>query len=441
MPEYTRQQAQAMLIIERFRRKGAHGKHTSEIDTAPHPMKPGAPTPDAILWPVDYMYAAGHILVRDEYVERVRPIVRGLRRGFRAEPEATPVIRGLHRLTLPRGVRVHEALDAVKHGTRAKGGRHEGVGGSVAGPDHIVSLTGRKPTGNGAGGTCPASEPHPTASNATPFPAPVADATAGKGVRIVVLDTGIDSAAVQAHAWLHGVTGDPDPAVQNRDPLGTYAGHGTFIAGVVRIVAPAAELHVRADFKVGGVIRESDLVGALDDVLANDDPDIISLSAGVWSGDATGPLGFQVFYETRLRHHKGVALVAAAGNDASRRPFWPAASPWTVSVGSLNSEQTERAAFSNFGGWVDVYAPGEDLVNAFPTGTYCYTEPPDLGTLAHFAGMARWSGTSFSTPMVAGMIAARMSATGENGLCAAAALLDIAHNSAMHGVGAILKPS
>jgi len=58
-----------------------------------------------------------HILVRDEYLERVRPIARGLRRRFGQEPQATPVIRGLHRLALPRGVRVHEALDPIDRGT------------------------------------------------------------------------------------------------------------------------------------------------------------------------------------------------------------------------------------------------------------------------------------------------------------------------------------
>lgn len=108
-------------------------------------------------------------------------------------------------------------------------------------------------------------------------------------------------------------------------------------------------------------------------------------------------------------------------------------------MGALTPEG-KRAEFSNFGSWVDVYALGTDLVNAYPRGDFACHEPPNVGEVRTFEGLAQWSGTSFSTPLVAGMIAVRMSARGESARVAADALLAHARAQARPGVGPWLEP-
>jgi hypothetical protein len=397
--------------------------------------------------PPDFLYQSDAMLVREEHREQVEVILNQLG-VFDDTRTPEPVVAGVRllplRLESVNDFNARHVLEAVRDGGNIRvPGRPRvsvhGLGPGAAALNHVVSIAGN------AGG-CPAVEPEPVPAGAAPCPGYTPDRAAGEGVRVVVVDTGLDLSAPKRSPWLNGVIGDPDYAIRGK-ALEHYAGHGTFIAGLVRAVAPAAEVRVRKVFGFGGSATESDLVKALNSVMEKDYPDIISMSAGCYSHEQGEPLAFEVFNELRLRRHKGVAFVVAAGNEAGRQPFWPAAAPYTVSVGALATSWKGRARFSNHGGWVDVYAPGQDLVNAFPIGTYTYREPPYSHPPTqpplreeNFYGMARWSGTSFSTPIVAGLIAARMSHTGENGRDAAAALLAEARLQAQPGVGAVLLP-
>jgi hypothetical protein len=361
---------------------------------------------------VDFVYEEGALLVRDSYLEQVRTVVGG--GGI-----MDGLIGGVTHYSLAgaRMAGVVEALTAID----------SRVGAGAATPNHLLSVS---PVH-----LCPATEPDVVPADAAPLPS--VGPAAGSGVSVYVVDTGLLADAAE-HSWLAGVTGEEEklPEAGDTVEIPPYAGHGTFIAGVARCVAPEASVHVTNVLSLAGATLETEIVRHLDAALGLG-PDIISLSAGGTSRNDLPLLGFEMFWE-RYRKHKGTVLVAAAGNNSGRRPFWPAALPGVVSVGALSADLRSRAYFSDYGPWVDVYAPGERLINAFARGSYQYHEPPRTSERKEFWGMALWSGTSFATPVVAGLIAARMSRTGENGRRAADSVLAAARAQALPGVGPVV---
>jgi subtilisin family serine protease len=104
----------------------------------------------------------------------------------------------------------------------------------------------------------------------------------------------------------------------------------------------------------------------------------------------------------------------------------------------MSRDGQRRSWFSNHGAWVDVYAPGEEIVNAYPQMKYKTVVDGEVRDTS--AGIVKWSGTSFSTPIVTGLIAARMSRTGETAREAANALLAAARFQFRPGVGPRLFP-
>jgi subtilisin family serine protease len=86
-------------------------------------------------------------------------------------------------------------------------------------------------------------------------------------------------------------------------------------------------------------------------------------------------------------YNKSVVPVAAAGNDYSVLPYYPAAYDFVVSVAATDGNNN-KAGFSNYGWWVDVAAPGQGLTTTSKSGAY-------MG----------FSGTSGACPHVAGLFA------------------------------------
>lgn len=272
---------------------------------------------------------------------------------------------------------------------------------SWATPDHWIHLSSNTRL-------CPATEPeHP--GKRGPWPKPSPDQSRGHGVTVSVVDSGWHDPAAHllASKWLKGVHGDDE---YNGPTLRPYAGHGTFIAGVIRCVAPGTQVFVERFIHGGFALRESSMVRQIQQALGRlDPPQLINLSAGATTRKKRPLLSFERLWANHLSQlGESCLLVAAAGNDATADPLWPAAFEWALGVGSLD-HNGDISDFSNIGRSADVYAVGRNLVNAFPQATYVCRETPDKGKKRHLAsGLARWSGTSFAAPVVVGLIAAEL---------------------------------
>ncbi len=363
----------------------------------------------------EYIYHPTRALVRTEDVGELERFF-GDSDNYDGTGSADEVIGGLSLYQVPRRVDgdgdVLVTLDELDRDVRP----------GIATPDHILYVVA------GPGKPCPATEPLKPPSG-DPVPKLNQNANAGRNVRVSVVDTGWHSPAAKDRdtPWVAtGVEGDEEQLAKVGDltVIHEYAGHGTFVAGVLKCMAPAADIEIEGFLTQGGAIWESDITRELNEAMTDyeDDPrtrrvdprlpDLISISAGTHTRNDAGLLGFEILALLyRWTEDGGPLVVAAAGNEGKDKRFYPAAFDWVLGVGSLDRDGA-MSDFSNFGEWVNVYAHGRDLVNAFPTGTYKYVEPisgPLLGTTQDFTGLAQWSGTSFSTPVVTGAIAAFMS--------------------------------
>lgn len=238
------------------------------------------------------------------------------------------------------------------------------------------------------------------------------DSGAGAGVQVAVMDTGIMQDGQAVHPIFQGrytesdvteqTVGDFDPLFDgDGNLLALEAGHGTFIAGILATCAPGVRINNEASLYPNGSTDEVMLAEDLPDALAG--AHVLNLSLGGYTENDEPPLTLRELLSTVP---PGVAVVAAAGNSGASRPFWPAAFNQVIGVGAVRVDPAtgaaEPAPFSNRGHWVNCCAAGVDVVSTFPPGVYRTAD----GQERRFERMARWSGTSFAAPLVAGLVAA-----------------------------------
>lgn len=217
--------------------------------------------------------------------------------------------------------------------------------------------------------------------------------TTGAGITVAVVDTGLDltdpTFAGLVDTGIDFVDGDSVPSddrngidENGNGEIDEAAGHGTFVAGLVHLVAPSARLLPVRVLDSDGNTDTFTLASAM--VWAADHgADVVNLSLGQ-SGSST------LLKETvELLWSRGVLAVGAAGNEGRSRDSFPGAAKCAIDVTSTG--RTDRISdFASTSSNIDVAAPGEDLVSNFPfSGT----------------GWASWSGTSMSSPLVAGEVA------------------------------------
>ena len=349
---------------------------------------------------VEYLCRRGSVVVRDWHVPRVQAALER-RLGV---PEARHAVHDVGGTTTrlswdepDGGASVHETVAELD----------QAVGPGVAAPDHLLYVCGVHP--------CAAVEQEPVAASAAPVPSPpsISADTApepglGRGVQVLVMDTGLVSAATE-HWWMRGVTGEPDTPYDPRTgELRQDGGHGTFVAGCVRAVAPRAHVHVADATRDLPLQGANGMIGAVfeSDLAARPRPSGSSRGerrrrpgarragaevAGTTRNDVP-PLALTALYEDVIQHLKGLLIVAPAGNEGR-----PAQLAGVVLVGGLGRRshggrraprrlEQPRQDGRRLRPW---RGPGQRVrVGATPR-----LDGPQRGETVTFTGMAKWSGT------------------------------------------------
>ncbi|MFB6715017.1 MULTISPECIES: type VII secretion-associated serine protease mycosin [unclassified Streptomyces] len=220
--------------------------------------------------------------------------------------------------------------------------------------------------------------------------------TKGKGVRVAVIDTGVDNVNPQLKSAVDTSAGADYLKGGRSDGTTDEVGHGTKVAGIIAArprkgtgfvgLAPEATIiPIRQnDEKNSG--KDTTMATAIDHAIAKE-ADVINISQ-----DTTKPLTETSALGRAVARAlaENIVVVASAGNDGmdgKLKLTYPAAFDGVLAVAS-SDRNNERAPFSQAGEFVGVAAPGVDIVSTVPGNGQCTD-----------------NGTSFSAPYVAGVAA------------------------------------
>ncbi|MEV0884896.1 type VII secretion-associated serine protease mycosin [Streptomyces microflavus] len=231
----------------------------------------------------------------------------------------------------------------------------------------------------------------------------------GKGVRVAVVDTGVDvknpqlTAAVDVKAGRNLMRKDLKDAnggkLERGKENGTTdtVGHGTKVAGIIAAreakgtgftgLAPDATIIPIQQNDADGNGTAETLAQAIRYAADTAKADIINISQDTADALEPTPLLKQAVDHALA---KDIVVVASAGNDGmggNVKPTYPASYEGVLAVAS-SDRNNERAYFSQGGGFVGIAAPGVDMISTVPGGGHCAD-----------------NGTSFSAPYVAGVAA------------------------------------
>ena len=184
---------------------------------------------------------------------------------------------------------------------------------------------------------------------------------------VAVVDTGVDV----SHPDLVGRLAAGFNVVSPGSPMTDEQGHGTFVAGVIAANA-------NNGIGVAGVTWNGRVmpVKVFDGPLAFDSDIATGIVLAVDHGArvinmSLGGAGFSPLLQAAVQYatERNVVVVAAAGNTGSDVPQYPAAFPEVLAVGATDPAG-KLVDFSSFGDWLDLAAPGFDIVSTFPGNQY-----------------------------------------------------------------------